>query len=329
MTLEDAQQSLGLLRASVELARSGQLAFYRVAALQLRLLLCDTTRRHAETVDISLLPRVLPDLQLRLPLLDGGADPASESVALPVWLESHLHLYGHSPITIRAFIRRVCDQRGGAHVDPKPEAGLPDSPEVAAWVLALGECLLEEVDGKLYIPHFGGLRHATHAPSYTNPKLELRPCPEKGGWGLFAARQLEKDELICVWGGECLTTAELDDEPPERARHGIQIEDDVYMIPLVEGDPADYINHSCNPNAWLRGQISLIARRKINPHEEICFDYATSDASDYDEFECHCGLPGCRKRITGADWRLPELHERYAGHFSPYIQQRIDALNKT
>ena len=40
---------------------------------------------------------------------------------------------------------------------------------------------------------------------------------------------------------------------------------------------------------------------------------------------CQCGGPDCRGRITGNDWQLPDLWERYRGHFSPYLQRRIDA----
>ncbi|HMY16300.1 MAG TPA: hypothetical protein PKA58_08205, partial [Polyangium sp.] len=52
-------------------------------------------------------------------------------------------------------------------------------------------------------------------------------------------------------------------------------------------------------NAGLDGQIVLRAMRGIVPGEEICYDYAMSDGSDYDEFECTCGTPDCRQQITG------------------------------
>jgi hypothetical protein len=76
----------------------------------------------------------------------------------------------------------------------------------------------------------------------------------------------------------------------------------------------------------LNGQITLIALRDIAVGEEVCFDYATCDGSPYDEFECECGAPSCRKHITGRDWRRPELWERYCGYFSPYLQRRIERL---
>jgi SET domain-containing protein len=164
-------------------------------------------------------------------------------------------------------------------------------------------------------------------PSYTNPKVELRSCPGKGGFGLFAREPIAKDEVLSVWGGEIMTGEELTQQSEARQKHGLQVEENIYLLPIVDDDPADYYNHSCNPNAGLSGQICLVAMRAIAVDEEICFDYAMSDGSDYDEFECHCGAENCRKTVTGSDWRLPELQKRYAGYFIPYLQRRIDKLN--
>jgi uncharacterized protein len=32
--------------------------------------------------------------------------------------------------------------------------------------------------------------------------------------------------------------------------------------------------------------------------------------------------------VTGEDWRSPVLWQRYAGHFSPYLSRRIEALRR-
>ena len=42
--------------------------------------------------------------------------------------------------------------------------------------------------------------------------------------------------------------------------------------------------------------------------------------------ECRCATPTCRQVVRGGDWRLPDLQARYAGHFSPFIQRRIDGF---
>ena len=63
--------------------------------------------------------------------------------------------------------------------------------------------------------------------------------------------------------------------------------------------------------------VTLVARRRIDPGEELPVDYALFEANENAimEWECFCGSPNCRKRVTGQDWRLPELQRRYAGHF--------------
>jgi hypothetical protein len=66
--------------------------------------------------------------------------------------------------------------------------------------------------------------------------------------------------------------------------------------------------------------------RDIQPGEELTFDYAMSDGSPYDEFECFCGSPNCRRKITGDDWKIPELWKKYKGYFSPYLARRIAVL---
>jgi SET domain-containing protein len=161
--------------------------------------------------------------------------------------------------------------------------------------------------------------------SYISPKLAVRPVPEKGGYGLFAVEPVTEGELLVVWGGEIRTADQIAAYQNGANCHGLQVDEGVYLWSIQDGDAGDYVNHSCNPTAWVSGQISLLARRAIRPGEEITFDYATTDASDYDTFECHCGDPLCRRVVSGQDWQRVDLQERYKGHFSAYIQRRIDA----
>jgi uncharacterized protein len=160
---------------------------------------------------------------------------------------------------------------------------------------------------------------------YTSPKLEGREIPEKGFKGLFAVEPVKKGELLTLYMGELIDGASLDTLPPAEQVHILQIEEDLYINPVRE-ELAHLVNHSCEPNAGFAGQISTVALRDIAVGEEICFDYAMCDGSPYDEFSCLCGSAQCRKTISGNDWQRPELWERYAGYFSPYIQRRIDKL---
>lgn len=143
---------------------------------------------------------------------------------------------------------------------------------------------------------------------------------------MFACEPIHAGELLAVWEGRLIRLPELEQLSPLRRRITVQVEEDFYLTSISEPEPADYFNHSCDPNAGMSGQIALVAMRDIEPGDEVCFDYAMTDGSAYDEFECLCGSPLCRGHITGDDWQNPDLQERYRGNFSPYLQKRIERL---
>jgi uncharacterized protein len=160
--------------------------------------------------------------------------------------------------------------------------------------------------------------------SYLTDKAEV--CEVAGkGLGLIATARITAGETIAAFGGTVLHQRDFSALSEFRQTHSIQIDDELYLVGDEELEPADFANHSCDPNAGIVGNILLVAMRSVEPGEEICFDYAMSDAVDYDEFVCACGTDLCRKIVTGADWRRPELHERYRGYMSSYIERRIAA----
>jgi uncharacterized protein len=161
---------------------------------------------------------------------------------------------------------------------------------------------------------------------YLCPKLEVRSQPSHGGHGLFAREPVAKGEVLTVWAGIIVDGEKLKEMPEAYRQRAVQVEEGLYQVSLRTDEPADMGNHSCDPNAGLQGQITLVAMRDIAAGEEVCFDYAMSDGTPYDEFECACGALNCRGRITGDDWRRAELWERYDGYFSPYLQRRINRL---
>jgi hypothetical protein len=148
----------------------------------------------------------------------------------------------------------------------------------------------------------------------------------RGGRGIFAARRLEVGELVSMWGGDVLTLEELAQLPEHERDYAVQIEEGLVLTtPVAETATADFINHSCEPNLGLDGPISLRVMREILPGDELSFDYAMTDSTPLLEFDCTCGAALCRGRVTGEDWRLPRLRAIYDGHFTPYLQRRIDA----
>ena len=162
--------------------------------------------------------------------------------------------------------------------------------------------------------------------TWFDPRLVLRESPTHGH-GLFAAEPIGAGETVMIWGGTLYTAQELQD-----IRAGkLQVAEFSYSF-IEEGillaappDGLDYfINHSCDPNVWMEGRVTVTARRDIQRDEEIRGDYAVWECeAGYLLEPCNCGTPLCRQRITGNDWMLPEVQARYKGHFLTFIEQRI------
>jgi len=160
---------------------------------------------------------------------------------------------------------------------------------------------------------------------YASPRLVSQMSTKIGGRGVYAGEAIRRGDVLVVFAGSALEGRDIPNLSPDQRRLLLQVEEDVYLMTHVEGS-ADWVNHCCEPNAGLRGQLTLVAMRDIEAGEEICYDYAMSDGSPYDAFDCRCGAATCRLRVSGDDWMKEELWERYRGYFSPYIWARIERL---
>lgn len=143
---------------------------------------------------------------------------------------------------------------------------------------------------------------------------------------VVAVDEIPAGSLVAVFGGVVLNSHALSTSGAAAlGRVALQVDEDAFLLSTHES-AADWINHSCAPNAGLEDEVSLVALCRIEPGEEITFDYATADGSPYDEFDCDCGSPLCRGRVQGSDWQQPELWTRYGDRFSPYLRRRIEAM---
>jgi len=160
--------------------------------------------------------------------------------------------------------------------------------------------------------------------NYLLPLAEAREIPPKG-FGSFAVNPIPMGTIVATFGGNVLNRINFETYPLEQRSRSIQIDVDQFVLGPDSREPGDSINHSCSPNCGMRNATQLIAMREIAVGEELTYDYATSDTSDYDEFECACGSDNCRARVSGNDWKLPDLQSRYQKIFSPYVQRKIQA----
>lgn len=163
--------------------------------------------------------------------------------------------------------------------------------------------------------------------SWTDPRVEVRSSSIEGRGG-FARELIRMGEIVVIIGGMPMTDAEFNEYTRTASQYdSIQIGENQHLIDLSPDPRATNgsLNHSCNSNLWMADEVTLIARRDIQPGEEITVDYAlfTVNPTWALDKTCECGSPLCRHTITGNDWQLKDVQELYKGHFSPFINERI------
>lgn len=150
-------------------------------------------------------------------------------------------------------------------------------------------------------------------------------CPViNKGRGMFAIEKILKDEIVIVWGGNYVNIKKAQ-EAKMQGKLVMQFDEDLFSIEDRGESDAYYINHSCNPNIWMKDTFTLQAMRDIQIREELVADYAMWETREnyISKWECRCGSSDCRHHVTGNDWKLPLLQNRYNNHFIPFINKKI------
>ena len=163
--------------------------------------------------------------------------------------------------------------------------------------------------------------------SRLSEKVEIRKS-DINKKGMFAKSKIFQGEIVYVKGGHIITRDEL--YSSSTINSYLPISDEYYLgalSPEEEEDIKLYNNHSCDPNCGMSGDITFVAIRDIESGEELTIDYAFIDNEDY-SFKCSCGSANCRHIITGYDWTIPELQEKYYKYFARYLQLKIDEQRK-
>ena len=151
----------------------------------------------------------------------------------------------------------------------------------------------------------GLARHARRQPAYVVRQLV-------GGSGMFAARPIPlggtvfagegRSQRIISRGHVERTWSEADREV--FYRYAYPVGPEVFVLWDLEPSGWAPQNHSCDPNTGFRG-LDLVALRDVAAGEELTVDYATFYDSRMIPFDCECGSPSCRGRITGGRGLFP------------------------
>jgi len=119
------------------------------------------------------------------------------------------------------------------------------------------------------------------------------------GRGLFALSAVPARRKLGELGGETISQHE--------ARRRARATDCIKIVEFNDGTALDathtgsnfrYVNHSCEPNAFMRlykGRVEFYSLRRIEAGEELTCDYGETHHNG--ALACRCGSERCRGRL--------------------------------
>jgi len=143
--------------------------------------------------------------------------------------------------------------------------------------------------------------------------VELRESPTQGT-GVFANKSMKSGDVVLIIDDSHLVTDESVLTPQQ---HEFDL-DYVDGKTILMQSPEKFINHSCEPNVYVKtrdGNRCVLAIRDIAVDEEITYDYAVNGDNN-GTFVCHCGSSNCRKVYVGDFFKLPIERQQY---YLPYL----------
>ncbi len=111
------------------------------------------------------------------------------------------------------------------------------------------------------------------------------------GAGIFATRDFEKGKIVIKWQPEKQISKQDFQKLSKEGRKNISFIDGIFVLVPKEAR----LNHSCNPNVFLKN-FCYIAKKNIKNGEEITTDYSKESESEF-EMICKCGSRKCNKII--------------------------------
>jgi len=127
----------------------------------------------------------------------------------------------------------------------------------------------------------------------------IKDTPKKGK-GLFATKDYNKNMILFKFEGVKIVKEDAVKHPNSAGL--LQIGVDLYLD--IAGHYSYFMNHSCNPNCYIKiaaNTAFCLSFFPIKEGNELTFDYATTSSDDLTTWSmpCNCSIFGCRKTITG------------------------------
>ena len=129
---------------------------------------------------------------------------------------------------------------------------------------------------------------------------------------LHATRAFEKDSVICSFhAGRIFTTPNY-----------LTVQTGIDTHITLEPEFLQYSNHSCSPNIFFDTKsMEVIALKDIEPNEELCFFYPSTEIDMAQPFLCYCGSKDCLQNIRGAKYIPSSVLARY--RLTEFIREQV------
>lgn len=134
---------------------------------------------------------------------------------------------------------------------------------------------------------------------------------ELKGYGVRANEDITESSFIYEYIGEVIDETTFRQRMIEYDQNSFKhfyfmmLTKEAFIDATIKGSLARFVNHSCNPNAyvdkWVVGdklRMGIFAKRNIKKGEELTFDYNV-DRYGAQSQPCYCGEPNCIKFMGG------------------------------
>ena len=145
-----------------------------------------------------------------------------------------------------------------------------------------------------------------------SPNKPYRVGRSKTGLGLFATKPIKKGTKIVRYFGPLLDSKKKKDDAIEN-KYLFELTNRWTIDGSVRENVARYINHACKPNAEsdvnaTKKRITIRSIKKIEPGEEINYDYGTEYFKEYlKPIGCKCDACEKKRKKKRAEARAEKL----------------------
>ena len=145
------------------------------------------------------------------------------------------------------------------------------------------------------------------------------------GFGLRSGELIKKGELIFYFKGEPKFKINKSKNDAQAHPNWVGVGENHWIDPEK---PYIFMNHSCNPNATIKGMVSVVAIRDIKEGEELTFDYSVTESDSRWEMKCACGEKNCRKVISSVQTIPQSQLSKYIPFANKVIRKHIAKISK-